>query len=91
MGAATLLSAMGRLEAKDLIPAVTQYDPRSNFRKLRVSFGWVPWEEPIAVVDRVVALPPIPVTKDQPAEAPIGPGLQPPPAVVKAPAAAAKR
>jgi len=88
LAAATVLSAMGRLEAKDLIPAVTQYDPKRNFRKLRFALGWVPWEEPIAVVDHAVAVPPIPDPKEAPPEAPIPPGLQPPPA---APVAAPKK
>jgi outer membrane protein len=80
LAAATVLSAMGRLEAKDLIPAVTRYDPQRNFRKLRFSLGYVPWEEPIAIVDRAVAVPPIPAAHDLPQEPPIPPGLQPPPA-----------
>ncbi len=84
LAAATVLSAMGRLEARDLIPAVTQYDAKRNFRKLRFSLGYVPWEEPIAIVDRALALPPIPGAVDTPIEAPIGPGLQPPPAAAKA-------
>ena len=63
LAAATLLSTMGRLEAKDLIPSITQYDPKRNFRKLRFSLGYVPWEEPIAAVDRALALPPIPVAR----------------------------
>jgi outer membrane protein len=88
LAAATVLSAMGRLEAKDLIPAVTQYDPKRNFRKLHFALGWVPWEEPIAAVDRALAVPPIPVPKETPTEAPIPPGLQPPPA---APVAAPKK
>ncbi|HEX2816037.1 MAG TPA: TolC family outer membrane protein [Phenylobacterium sp.] len=79
LAAATVLSAMGRLEARDLIPTVTQYDPKRNFRKLRFSLGYVPWEEPIAIVDRVLAVPPIPAAQDSPIEAPIGSGLQPPP------------
>ena len=86
LAAATVLSTMGRLEAKDLIPSITQYDPKRNFRKLRFSLGYVPWEEPIAAVDRAVAVPPIPMSSDRPSEAPIPPGLQPPPAA--APAAA---
>jgi outer membrane protein len=81
MAAATVLSAMGRLEAKNLIPAMTQYDPKRNFRKLRFALGYVPWEEPVALIDRALAVPPIPQTKDRPTEAPIPPGLQPPPAV----------
>jgi outer membrane protein len=88
LAAATVLSAMGRLEAKDLIPAVTQYDPKRNFRKLRFSLGYVPWEEPIAVVDRALSVPPIPGAHDIPAEPPIPPGLTPPPA---APVVAPKR
>jgi outer membrane protein len=91
LAAATVLSAMGRLEAKDLIPAVAQYDPKRNFRKLRFSLGYVPWEEPIAAVDRALAVPPIPGAQDLPSEAPIGPGLQPPPAAKAAPVVAPKK
>jgi outer membrane protein len=92
MAAATVLSAMGRLEAKNLIPAVTQYDPKRNFRKLRFALGYVPWEEPVALVDRALAVPPIPPAKDSPAEAPISPGLQPPPATIApAPVVAPKK
>lgn len=80
VAAATVLSAMGRLEARNLIPTEPQYDPKANFRSLRITWGWVPWEEAIAVVDRVVALPPAPQPQDKPVEKPIPPGLQPPPA-----------
>lgn len=81
VAAASVLLNMGRLEAKDLIPTVPQYDPAANFRRLRVTWGWVPWEEPISVVDRFVTIPtPVPQAKTLPAEAPIPPGLQPPPA-----------
>jgi outer membrane protein len=90
--AAAVLSAMGRLEARNLIPSVPQYDAKANFRRLRITWGWVPWEEPIAIVDRVVALPPAPQPQDKPVEPPIGPGLQPPPtaAATAAPIAAAR-
>jgi outer membrane protein len=91
LAAATVLSAMGRLEGKDLIPSITQYDAKRNFRKLRFSLGYVPWEEPIALVDRVVAVPPIPMSSDRPGEAPIPPGLQPPPAAMPAAAGAPKK
>jgi outer membrane protein len=77
LAAATVLSAMGRLEAKDLIPTVTRYDPKSNFRKVRITWGWVPWEEPIAIFDRVATVPPIPALHDLPEEPAIGPGLKP--------------
>ncbi|HSV02433.1 MAG TPA: TolC family outer membrane protein [Phenylobacterium sp.] len=89
VAAATLLAAMGRLEAKDLIPSVPRYDPRSNYRRLRITWGWVPWEEPIGIVDRYVTFPPIPQAKPLPQEKPIPPGLQPPPSA--AAAAAPKR
>jgi outer membrane protein len=90
IAAATVLSAMGRLEAKNLIPSSPQYDPKTNFRKLRVSWGWVPWEEPIAVVDKALSVPPLPAVQDKPLEPAIGPGLTPPPAVPPAAAAPAQ-
>jgi outer membrane protein len=80
LAAASILAVMGRLEGKDLIPSITQYDPKRNFRKLRFALGYVPWEEPISAVDRILAAPPIPMSADKPPEAPIGPGLQPSPA-----------
>lgn len=80
VSAANLLLAMGRLEGRDLVPTAPQYDAAHNFRRLRITLGWVPWEEGLAIVDRVVALPPIPQTRAMPTEAPIPPGLQPPPA-----------
>jgi outer membrane protein len=80
VAAATVLLTMGRLEARDLIPTQPQYDAKANFRRLRLTWGWVPWEEPISIVDRVVTIAPAPVPKDRPVEAPIPPGLQPPPA-----------
>lgn len=84
VAATVVLTAMGRLEAKNLIPEVPQYDPAAHFRKLRVTWGWVPWEEPISVVDRILALPPIPRVEPLPLEPPTPPGLaaQPPSAVV---------
>jgi outer membrane protein len=79
VAAATLLATMGRLEARDLIPSQPQYDPAANFRRLRITWGWVPWEEPIGLVDRYVAYPMIPQTKDLPREPAMGPGLKPAP------------
>jgi outer membrane protein len=87
LAAATMLSAMGRLEGKDLIPAIAQYDPQRNFRKLRFSMGYVPWEEPIAGLDHAIAVPAIPNLTHLPDEAPIAPGLAPAPAVPAAQAA----
>ncbi|MBS0361253.1 MAG: TolC family protein, partial [Proteobacteria bacterium] len=90
VASANLLAAMGRLEARNLIPAVTQYDPARNARKLRFSLGYVPWEEPIALVDKTIAVPPIPQSHSIAGEGAVGPGLQPPPAVAP-PAAAPKK
>src|SRR5579859_191224 len=90
LAAASVLQVMGRLEGKDLIPAVTQYDPKRNFRKLRFALGYVPWEEPVAIVDRALSVPPIPSTTDLPQEKAIGPGLQPGPTVTPPPASPKK-
>lgn len=49
-----VLAQMGRLEAPMLDTGVTRYDPTTNFKKNRITWGWVPWEEPIAVVDGVL-------------------------------------
>ena len=51
VAAASVLAQMGRLEAANLTPNVPHYDPKANFGKLRFAWGWVPWEEPIAIVD----------------------------------------
>jgi len=82
VAAATVLSGMGRLEAKNLTPTVPRYDPVKNFRKLRLTWGWVPWEEPIGIVDRFLTPWPAPTPDAKPTEAPIPPGLQPPPSQV---------
>jgi outer membrane protein len=79
VAAATLLAAMGRLEARDLIPSQPQYDPAANFRRLRFTWGWVPWEEPLGAIDRYVAYPPISQPSKLPREPAIGPGLTPAP------------
>ena len=80
VAASTVLAAMGRLEGKNLIPSVRQYDSKANFRKMRMTWGWVPWEEPIGIVDRALTIAPAPQPKEKPTEAPIAPGLTPPPA-----------
>ena len=58
---------------------------------MRITWGWVPWEEPIGIVDRVVAYPAIPEATDKATEAPIAPGLAPAPAVAPKAAAPAKK
>jgi outer membrane protein len=77
---ASILATMGRLEARNLIPSRPQYDAAANYRRLRITWGWVPWEEPIGEVDRFLAYPVIPQSHTLPHEHSIGPGLkaQPP-------------
>src|SRR5205085_8039368 len=91
VAAANVLATMGRLEARDLIPTVQQYDPGRNFRKLKMAWGWVPWEEPIEILDRAATPWPANVPVERPLEAPVSPGLQPPPVVGAAPAPPAPR
>ena len=64
VAAASVLAQMGHLEASYLTPNVPHYDPRSNFGKLRITWGWTPWEEPIAIVDSMFV--PQPVEKPAP-------------------------
>ncbi|MDP3748573.1 MAG: TolC family outer membrane protein [Phenylobacterium sp.] len=59
VAATNVLALMGRLEAPNLTPTVTRYDPKTNFSKLRFTWGWVPWEEPIAIVDGVLTPKPV--------------------------------
>jgi outer membrane protein len=86
VAAANVLATMGRLEARDLIPSVPQYDAARNFRKLRMTWGWVPWEEPISILDRAATPWPSSPPAVKAEEKPIGPGLQPAPAVATQPA-----
>ena len=80
VAASSVLATMGRLEARNLTPTVPQYDAKANARRLRMTWGWVPWEEPLAILDRTLVLSPAPVQQDRPLEPAISPGLQPPPA-----------
>jgi outer membrane protein len=86
VAAANVLATMGRLEGRNLTPTVPQYDSAKNFRKLRMTWGWVPWEEPIGIVDSLATPWPANAPGNKPIETPIGPGLQPAPAVAPAPA-----
>ncbi|MBL8554180.1 MAG: TolC family outer membrane protein [Phenylobacterium sp.] len=81
VAAANVLATMGRLEGKNLVPTIQQYDSAKNFRKLRITWGWVPWEEAVGVVDQLATPYPAPKPADKPLEKPVPPGLQPPPAV----------
>ena len=51
VAASLVLAQMGLLEGHLLAPEVTRYDARANFQNNRITWGWVPWEEPIAVID----------------------------------------
>ena len=75
VSAASVLSAMGRLEAQNLVPATPKYDPKTNFRKLRVTWGWVPWEEPISKADSILAGK----IKELPVEGPVSVSTPPEP------------
>jgi outer membrane protein len=79
VAAANVIASMGRLEARNLTPEVAQYDAKANFRKLRITWGWVPWEEPISVIDRLLTVAPASNPAEKPVEATIPPGLQPGP------------
>ena len=91
VAASTVLAAMGRLEGKNLIPSVAQYDAKANFRKIRMTWGWVPWEEPIGAIDRLLTIAPAAQPVDKPTEGAIAPGLAPPPVVAPAAAAPVKK
>lgn len=66
IAAATVLSQMGRLEAAYLVPNLPRYDPKANFGKLRITWGWTPWEEPLALVDGALTPKPKELPRDQP-------------------------
>jgi len=66
VAAAAVLAAVGRLDAANLVPGVERYDAAANSRDLRFTWGWVPWEEPIGLVDSVF----VPQTTPLPNEAP---------------------
>lgn len=80
VASALLLNTMGRLEGRNLVPSAPQYDAARNFRNLRITWGWVPWEEGIGLIDRTVAFPPVPQPKKLPREPAIGQGLTAAPA-----------
>lgn len=79
VAAANVLAVMGRLEGKNVVPSVPQYDAAKNFRKLRITWGWVPWEEAVGAVDQLATPWPAKAPVEKSAEKPIGPGLQPAP------------
>ena len=70
VAAASLLSAMGKLEARYLTPEVAQYDPVANATRIKTSLGWVPWEPVVEAIDRVGAPPIGPAPADVPVVTP---------------------
>ncbi|MBU1376697.1 MAG: TolC family outer membrane protein [Alphaproteobacteria bacterium] len=80
VAAANVLAVMGRLEGKNLVPVVPQYDAAKNFRKLRITWGWVPWEEAVGIIDNAATPWPSKVPVEKADEKAIGPGLEPAPA-----------
>ena len=80
VAAANVLATMGRLEGRNLVPSSPQYDAGKNFRKLRLTWGWVPWEEPVGIVDSLATPWPSAKPSEKPLETTIAPGLQPGPA-----------
>jgi len=86
VAAANVLATMGRLEGRNLVPSVPQYDASKNFRKLRITWGWVPWEEAVGAVDQIATPWPAHEPNEKPVETPIAPGLAPAPVVTPAPA-----
>lgn len=53
LATASLLAAIGSLQAKNLIPSEPRYDPEANYRKVSHAFGSVPWTSLISSVDRL--------------------------------------
>ena len=80
VAAANVLATMGRLEARNLVPSAPQYDSAKNFRKLRMTWGWVPWEEPVGILDQGLTPWPSKTPAVKALEPSVSPGLQPAPA-----------
>ncbi len=71
VAAAVLLSAMGKLEARYLVPGVEQYDVTANGKKFSHKLGWTPWEPVLVFIDDI-ASPPKPAPPASPAaDAPV--------------------
>lgn len=66
VASASVLSAVGRLDAANLAPQLDIYDATANSRDLRFAWGWTPWEEPIAIVDSVLVPQPVQLPRDAP-------------------------
>jgi len=81
VAAAGVLSQVGRLQVGYLVPEVPRYDPSANFRNLRVTWGWVPWEVPSSGLDGILVPKPA-IIPDRPVPAaPAPPPVSPPEAL----------
>ncbi len=81
VAAAGVLSQVGRLQVGYLVPEVPRYDPSANFRNLRVTWGWVPWEVPSSGLDGILVPKPA-IIPDRPVPtAPSPPPVSPPEAL----------
>jgi outer membrane protein len=81
VAAAGVLSQVGRLQVGYLVPEVPRYDPSANFRNLRVTWGWVPWEVPGSGLDGILVPKPA-IIPDRPVPAaPSPPPVSPPEAL----------
>jgi outer membrane protein len=69
---ATLLSAMGLLEAKLLIPSIQAYDPQRSLKRVEL-FAAAPWEGAVATIDSIAD----PKTHEPRMSAPGAGGLRP--------------
>lgn len=71
VAAALLLSAMGKLEARYLVPGVEQYDVAANGKAFSHKLGWTPWEPVLGFIDSVAAPPRPAAPSDASADAPV--------------------
>lgn len=71
---ATLLNAMGRLDAQNLVQGAPLYDPQAAFDRVK-NRGAVPWEPLVEGLDAIAA--PLPADPTRPIQAPAAPSGPP--------------
>ena len=52
---ASVLQAMGALDVAVLAPDLEVYDPKTSYDNVTHSYGWVPWEPVVQVIDKIGA------------------------------------
>ena len=80
---ASLLSAMGLLEIRYLVPSAQRYDPQSSFKHVK-AIDAAPWEGAVAAIDRI-GEPAAPQPRLSPPGAGAGRPTTPPPTTVLGP------